>query len=209
MALVQRLISVAGFTNLVDMEDKEADGESSENEEQPFEDELAELTPEQREALRRTMENLRRTAFPRIASNLTGFQSVIRSMQASSALADAQRALVASSLEPMLDSINVWQKQMNVINTDLLRSSFLAQNQLNAISAQLTKNIDFGPTGAFSRMAKVFADQQATWLKNGGGSAGPVLDPAVGHDRDGSKYRDDDDHDEQLHDREAAPRVQC
>ena len=83
-----------------------------------------------------------------------------------------QQASVAAALKPFLDQ-QALANQFSVINSDLFKNTVLGQQStLNAITAQITKNIDFGLGGSFAKLAQQIADQQSAWLKN----LGPNLD---------------------------------
>jgi hypothetical protein len=148
--------------------DKPADdgGEDREAEER------IELTPEQEEALRRTMEGIRRSLFPKIKfPTFTLPESTLRNIAAISRIAEAQQATVASAIKPILDAQAAWRRQFAVINSDIFKSHALAQSNLNLIASQLAKNIDFGFAESAATIAAQFAAQQATWLK----SIGPAI----------------------------------
>ena len=95
------------------------------------------LTPEQREQFRTSMENLRR------------------------------------SLAPKFDfTFKLPESTLKVSNSDIFKVPSLAQSNLNLIASQLTRNVDFGLSKSFSRIAEQFAAQQSAWLK----SIGPTLE---------------------------------
>ncbi len=126
-----------------------------------------ELTPEQEEALRRTMESIRRSVTPKI--KLPTFrlpESTLRNLAAMSRIAEAQQAMVASAIKPILDAQAAWQKQYVAINSDIFKSHALAQSNLNLIASQLTKNLDFSIAESAARIATQFTAHQATWLEN-------------------------------------------
>jgi hypothetical protein len=132
------------------------------------------LTPEQREQLRTSMENLRRSLAPKFDFKLRAFklpESTLKSFTAISGIA-AQQSKMFESLKPMLDVQSAWQKQFKVINSDIFKGTSLAQSNLNLIASQLTRNVDFGLSKSFSRIAEQFAAQQSAWLK----SIGPTLE---------------------------------
>jgi hypothetical protein len=95
------------------------------------------LTPEQREQFRTSIENLRR------------------------------------SLAPKFDfTFKLPESTLKVSNSDIFKVPSLAQSNLNLIASQLTRNVDFGLSKSFSRIAEQFAAQQSAWLK----SIGPTLE---------------------------------
>jgi hypothetical protein len=143
--------------------DESADDSGDEGEAE----ERIELTPEQEEALRRTMESIRRSLNPKIRlPTFTLPESTLRNIAAISRIAEAQQVMVASAIKPILDAQAAWQKQFLVINSDIFKSKALAQSNLNLIASQLTKNIDFGIAESAAKIAAQFTAQQATWLKN-------------------------------------------
>ena len=115
------------------------------------------LTPEQREQLRTSMENLRRSLAPKFDFKLRTFklpESTLKSFTAISGIA-AQQSKMFESLKPMLDAQSAWQKQFKVINSDIFKGTSLAQSNLNLIASQLTRNVDFGLSKSFSRIAEM------------------------------------------------------
>jgi hypothetical protein len=88
-----------------------------------------------------------------------------------SRIADAQQAMVSSAIKPILDAQSAWQRQFAVVNSDIFRSTALAQSNLNLIASQLTKNMDFGISESMARIAAQLAAQQESWLK----TIGPAL----------------------------------
>ena len=132
------------------------------------------LTPEQQEQLRTSMENLRRSLAPKFDFKFRTFklpESTLKSITAISGIA-AQQSKMFESLKPMLAAQSAWQKQFKVINSDIFKGTSLAQSNLNLIASQLTRNVDFGLSKSFSRIAEQFAAQQSAWLK----SIGPTLE---------------------------------
>ncbi|WP_448072999.1 hypothetical protein [Georgenia yuyongxinii] len=130
-------------------------------EEEPGEDDepddRIELTPEQKERLRRAMSN-----FP--MPKFTVPESLFKNIADVSGIVDAQRSLFSASLKPMLDAQAVWRKQLSAsITSDALRN-------IGQITEQLSKNIDFsGIAQSLEIVAKInmsFAAQQAALFKN-------------------------------------------
>jgi hypothetical protein len=126
-----------------------------------------ELTPEQEEALRRAAENIRRALTPKIKlPPVTLSESTLRNFAAISQIAEAQQAMVSRAIKPILAARRAaWQKQFAVINSDIFKSTALAQSNLNLIASQLTRNVDFGISESMARIVAQLAAQQAAWLK--------------------------------------------
>lgn len=137
-------------------------------------DEYFELTPEQQQALRRTMENIRRALAPKIDVKLPVLQlpgSTLMNIAAISGIAEAQQNMVRNAIKPILDAQAVWHHQFAVINSDIFKSAALAQPNLNLIISQLTKNMDFGISESVAKIAAQFAARQISWLS----TIGPTL----------------------------------
>jgi hypothetical protein len=103
------------------------------------------------------MENLRRSLSPKINFNFPTVklpESTLKSISVASSLA-AQDA---------------W-KQFGVINSDIFRMHAANQTQFAKLSAQLTKNLDFGFSESLSKITQQVAAQQASWLR----TLGPTL----------------------------------
>jgi len=133
-----------------------------------------ELTPEQRDALRRSMENLRRSLSPKINFNFPTIklsESTLKSISRVSSLA-AQHSKLFDSLKLVPAAQDVWKKQFGPINSDLFKVHAANQAQFAKLSAQLTKNLDFGYNDSLSKITQQFAAQQASWLK----TLGPTLE---------------------------------
>ena len=75
-------------------------------------------------------------------------------------------------MKPILDSQGLWQKQFAAINSDLFKSTALAQSNINKITGQLYKNVDFGLSDSFAKLAQQVAAQQSAWIK----TLGPSLE---------------------------------
>lgn len=124
-------------------------------------------------------------------------ESALKNLTALSGISNlavtAQQA-AANAVKPLLDAQTMWKagplhqfivnqaklaaehskvtQPYSFINSDLFKSTVLAQqSSLNAITAQLTKNVDFGLGGSFAKLAQQAAAQQSNWLKN----LGPLL----------------------------------
>jgi hypothetical protein len=124
-------------------------------------------------------------------------ESALKNLTAMSGISNlavtAQQA-ATNAVKPLLDAQTMWKagplhqfmeqqaksatahskltQPYSFINSDLFKSTALAQqSSLNAITAALTKNVDFGLGGSFAKLAQQAAGQQSTWLKN----LGPLL----------------------------------
>ena len=140
---------------------------------QPEDGDEVKLTAAQREALQNSMESLRKLVLPKI--DLPKFvlpESTLKSFAAISGIADQQRAILRHALKPFLDSHRARQKQVSIINSDFFKSSALAQSDLNALTGQLYRNVDFGLSGSFAKLAQQVAAQQSAWIK----TLGPSLE---------------------------------
>ncbi len=125
-----------------------------------------ELTPEQEEALRKTMESLRSLLTSRIQlPKFTLPESTLKNIAAISQIAEAQQAMVASAIKPFLDAQSAIWKQFSSISSDIFKSYNLAQSNLNLVASQLTRNLDFSIVESVATAAAKFATQQTTWLK--------------------------------------------
>lgn len=132
-----------------------------------------ELTAEQREALQKSMQSLRKLVMPKI--DLPKFvlpESSLKSLAAISGIAERQQANLRGAMKPLLDSQAAWRKQLISINSDIFKSSALAQSNINALTGQLYKNVDFGLSGSFAKIAQQVAAQQSAWIK----TLGPSLE---------------------------------
>ncbi|MGC4895449.1 hypothetical protein [Micromonospora sp. DT31] len=121
-------------------------------------DERIELTPEQMEALRRSMASFQQSqAF----KNIVAFSRVV----------EAQQALVADAIKPMLDAQAAWKQQISgIIASDAFKNTVLAHSNFGRIAEQLTKNLDLGgiaeSLAGFSKITATFAEQQSALLRN-------------------------------------------
>lgn len=119
------------------------------------------------------MESLRKIIMPKIDFPkfvLPG--STLNRLAAISGVAERQQAILQNAMKPILDSQAQWQKQIAGINSDIFKASGLAQNNLNWVSAELYKNVDFGLSDSFAKVAQKIAGRQSTWMK----SLGPTLE---------------------------------
>ena len=133
-----------------------------------------ELTSAQREALQKSMDSLRKLVVPKI--DLPKFvlpESTFKNLVAISGIAQRQQAILRNGMKPLLDSQSLWQRQIAAsINSDIFNSAALAQSNLNKISGQLYKNVDFGLSDSFARLAQQVATQQSAWMR----TLGPSLE---------------------------------
>ena len=97
-------------------------------------------------------------------------ESTLKSISIVSSLA-AQHAKLLDSLKPVLDAQNAWTKQFGLINSDIFKTHAASQAQFAKLSAQLTRNLDFGFSTSISKITQQFAEQQASWLKTLGPGA--------------------------------------
>ncbi len=119
------------------------------------------------------MESLRKLVLPKI--DLPKFvlpASTIKSFASISGIAERQQAILRNAMKPLLDSPAAWQKQVSIINSDIFKSSALAQSNINALTGQLYKNVDFGLSDSFAKIAQQVAAQQSAWIK----TLGPSLE---------------------------------
>jgi hypothetical protein len=131
------------------------------------------LTAEQRAAIRRSMENLQRSFFPKINFNFPTIklpESTLKTMSMASSLAPHFRLLDSLKLVPA--PRHVWKKQLGIINSDILKMDAANQAQFAKASSQITKNLDFGFSESLFKITQQFAAQQASWLK----TLGPILE---------------------------------
>jgi hypothetical protein len=157
---------------------------------EPDDGQRRELTPEEREKLRRLAASLQRISMPRFdfkipnivdtsafaslatdAAKLSLFALPESTLKSFSALAD-QRLRILDSLKPVLDVQGAWMKQLEPINSDLFKTNAATQTQSAKLSANLAKTIDFGISDSVAKIAQQFAMQQSSWLK----ALGPTLE---------------------------------
>ncbi|UYM06082.1 hypothetical protein [Solicola gregarius] len=131
------------------------------------EDDSVELTPEQRERLRRAFDNLHGAMLPKFDFNLPDLAGLTRA-QASIAKAVAIPDSVtknlsaftgistaaAEALKPFRAAQAQWAKQMSVINSDALKS-LSAMPQMDSIFAEIARNAEFADS--VSRLADQIA----------------------------------------------------
>lgn len=135
-------------------------------------DKRIELTPEQTEALRSSMASIQQSLASQV--KLPAFtlpESAFKNIIALSGIVEAQQALVADAIKPMLGVQAAWKKQISgIIASDAFKNTVLAQSSLGRITEQLTKTLDLGGVAeslaAVSRIASTFAEQQSALFKN-------------------------------------------
>lgn len=103
-----------------------------------------ELTPEQTEALRRAMVSIQQSQdSPFQLPAFTLPESTFKNIIAVSGILEAQQALVADAIKPILGAQAAWKKQISgIIASDAFKKTILAQSALGRIAEQLTKNLD-------------------------------------------------------------------
>lgn len=120
------------------------------------------------------MEKLRRSLSPKLNFSFPTIklsESTLKSISVASSLA-AQHSKVFDSLKPVLAAQDAWKKRFGLINSDIFKTHAANQAQFAKLSAQLTKNLDFGFSESLSKITQQFAAQQASWLK----TLGPTLE---------------------------------
>jgi len=149
----------------------------------PDEPDRRELTPEERERLRRLTESLQgismprfdfkipyvvdTSAFTKVAADAARFSSFVPPasiLKSFSALA-AQQLRILDSVKPVLDMESAWKKQFGFINSDFFTTYAATQAQFAQFGASLTKTIDFGISNPVAKIVQQFAAQQSAWLK--------------------------------------------
>ena len=177
------------------VEPEEGDGDASdpleelrEELQKPVEGEERELSPQEREQLRRATARIRQVLNPQI-------QSVLKDINRTGALAKLSadmnklarpnfpdsvlkvvlgKSIPASTFEKLLPKIALeppWMKQMKLINSDIYKVSGLGQSNLTRFSSLLVKNADFGFDKTAAKLVGQFAAEQTSWLK----TIGPLL----------------------------------
>jgi len=157
---------------------------------EPDDGERRELTPEEREKLRRLAGSLQgismskfdfkipnivdTSAFVKVAADAAKLSSLAlpeSTLKSFSALA-AQQSRILDSLKPVLDMQSTWKKQFDLINSDFFKTHAATHGQFAKLGANLTKTIDFGISDSVAKIAQQFAAQQSSWLK----TLGPTLE---------------------------------
>lgn len=157
---------------------------------EPDDGERRELTPEEREKLRRLAESLQGISMPKFdfkipdivdtsafaklaadAAKLSSFALPESTLKSFSALA-AQRSRILDSLKPALDMQGTWKKQFDLINSDLFKTHAATQAQFAKLGVNLAMTTDFGISDSVAKIVQQFAAQQSSWLK----TLGPTLE---------------------------------
>ncbi len=157
---------------------------------EPDDGESRELTPEEREKLRRLAGSLQgismskfdfkipnvvdTSAFAKVAADaakLSSFALPESTLRSFSALA-AQQSRILDSLKPLLDMQSTWKKQFDLFNSDFFKTHAATQAQFAKLATNLTQTIDFGISDSVAKIAQQFAAQQSSWLK----TLGPTLE---------------------------------
>lgn len=113
------------------------------------------------------MEDLRRSLSPKFNFPTIRLpESTLKRISAASSLA-AQHSKFFDPLKPVLAAQDARKKQFRfrLINSDIFKRHAANQTQFAKLSAQLTKNLDFGFSESLSKITQRFAAQQASWLK--------------------------------------------
>lgn len=133
---------------------------------EPDDSDNIELTSSQRAALRKSMESLRKIVLPKVDLPKSVFpDGFLKNLLDISIIAERQQAILQETVKPILDSQALWRKQIAAINSDLFKSSTLAQENLNRITGQLYKNVNFSLSDSFAKLAQQVAAQQSAWIK--------------------------------------------
>jgi hypothetical protein len=157
---------------------------------EPDDGESRELTPEEREKLRRLAGSLQgvsmskfdfkipkvvdTSAFAKVAADaakLSSFALPESTLRSFSALA-AQQSRILDSLKPLLDMQRTWKRQFELVNSDFFKTHAATQAQFAKLATNLTQTIDFGISDSVAKIAQQFAAQQSSWLK----TLGPTLE---------------------------------
>ena len=143
-------------------------------------EDCVELTPDEREGLEATMKDLGRVVAPqldfkspqiewlnKLAADMTKLPSlsVPKSARKNISVFASQRSKLLDAFRPAMASQKALKRQFTVIDSDIFKRTALAQLNLDAITAYLTKNVDFGSSGGFTKLARQVATQQSAWLK--------------------------------------------
>lgn len=124
-------------------------------------DEVVDLTPEQRAQLKATMDAIRRSIAPKINFDISNFAGLAK---INSDLAKLGR-VSSLSFKPFLKTQNLWAKPFKASNSDFFKANAANQAQFANLSAKLTRNVEFGLGKSISKITQQFAAQQASMLK--------------------------------------------
>lgn len=148
-------------------------------------DDLPELTPAQREKLRKSMEDLSQAIAPidfgiqnivgpalsKLAADMVKIptftlpESTLKNIAAISGIA-GQHSKIVEAFNPNPGEQAGWQKQLSFIDSDFFKAHAATQSQFAKLAAQVTKSIDFGLSDTFAKIAQQVAASQSAWLKN-------------------------------------------
>lgn len=123
------------------------------------------LTPEERERLVATL----RSIFKRMSEAMVpkiDFSGIAKADAIASAALRNIKMPSQSVIRSLMESQKTWQRQSVVINSDALRVVTQMQDQMRILTANLTKNIDFGLGKAAADLAKSFTAQQTALWKS-------------------------------------------
>lgn len=123
-----------------------------------------EVTPEEREKLRRLAQSLRGVSMPKFDLKIP----TIVDMSAFAKVA-ADAAKFSSFALPVQRTS---KKQFDFINSDFFKTHTATQAQFAKLSANLTKTINFDISASVAKIVQQFAAQQSSWLK----TLGPTLE---------------------------------
>lgn len=157
--------------------------------EEPDDGERRELTPEERENLRRLAKSLQDISIPKFDFNIPNIPNIVDTGAFAKVEADAvkfssfvlpestlkdfshfaaHQSRIIDSLKPVLDMQSTWKKQFDLINSDFFKTHAATQAQFANLGANLAKTIDFGISDSVAKIAQQFAAQQSSWLKTMG-----------------------------------------
>lgn len=146
---------------------------------EPDDSERRELTPEEKERLRRLAESLRAVSMPKFdftIPNVVDMSALAKvavdaAKISSFALPESSLKRSLESLLPVLDIQGTWKNPFDFINSDFFKTHVATQAQFAKLGADLTKSIDFGISDSVANIAQQFVAQQSSWLK----TLGPTL----------------------------------
>lgn len=123
------------------------------------------LSPEEKERLaattREAMKRINEAMAPKI-----DFSGIVKAEGIMSAAMRNLQLPSQSIIRSLTESQRIWQRQAFAINSDALKGITQAQEQMRLLSANLTKNIDFGLGKVAAELTKSFAAQQTALWKN-------------------------------------------
>lgn len=116
-----------------------------------------ELTPEEREKLRRLAQSLRGVSMPKFDLKIP---TIVDTSAFAKVAADAAKF---SSFALAVQGTS--KKQFDFINSDFFKTHTATQAQFAKLSANLTKTINFDVSASVAKIVQQFAAQQSSWLK--------------------------------------------